>query len=258
MARDLEVESDVSVSPVNENLYLVKYINGEKDIFFFSSQDELNSMTFTATFSSNRKIPWVWDPHTGERFIYPAGNKGELTIRLQALESILIVLEDDDKGEPLDLGYPDENTFMSIDAEWKMDFFPVHGEHFEMKSDRFFELGTHSDKRISAFAGQVSYQTIFNLAGTDWAFLDLGIEKHVTEVKLNGQELGVRWSGRHLYRIDHGILKEGENSLEITYTTTLANYVNSLSGNAVAKRWINLQEPDPMGLMNDVKLMKQE
>ena len=175
-----------------------------------------------------------------------------------ALESVLIVLEDNDKGEHLDLVYPDENSFMSIGTQWTMDFIPVHGEPFEMQSETLFEFGTHANNRISSFAGQVSYKTIFDLTETDWGFLDLGIEKHVTEAKLNGHKLGVKWSGRHLYRLEGENLKEGENSLEITYTTTLANYTNSLSDNAVAKRWINLQEPDPMGLMSEVRLIKQE
>ncbi len=258
VARDMGIKTGVSVSPVYENLYLAKYKSGDKEIFFFSSQDDQNSLDFTVSFTDQKKTAWCWDPHTGERSIYPAGNNGDLTIRLQALESILIVLEDDDKGEPLDLAYPDKNSFKSIGTEWTLDFIPVHGEPFEMQSEKLFEFGTHADKRISAFAGQVSYQTKFDLTGTDWDFLDLGIEQHITEAKLNGHKLGVKWSGRHLYRIDGGILKEGENSLEITYTTTLANYTNSLSDNAVAKQWINLHEPDPMGLISEVRLMKSE
>ncbi len=258
VSRDMDIESGVAISPVYEKLYLAKYKSEKKDIFFFSSQDEQNSLDFKLTFSNKKKTAWRWNPHTGERSIYPVWNKGELTIRLQALESILIVLENDDKGEALDLVYPDENNSRGIGAEWSMKFKPVHGESFEMKSEILFEFGTHPDKRISAFAGVVSYQTTFDLAGTEWQFLDLGIEKHVTEAKLNGHRLGVRWSGRHLYRIDRDILKAGENSLEITYTTTLANYTNSLSDNAVAKRWISLQEPDPMGLISEVRLMKSE
>jgi len=102
----------------------------------------------------------------------------------------------------------------------------------------------------------VDYLTVFELNEVNWAFLDLGLERHISEVKLNGEKIGVKWWGRHLYRIPEGMLKKGENKLEIKYTTTLANYTNSLTGNQVAKQWINLQEPDPMGLINDVRLLK--
>ena len=66
----------------------------------------------------------------------------------------------------------------------------------------------------------------------------------------------MKWWGRHLYLLPEGILKEGENKLEISYTTTLANYANSLTGNEVAQQWTNLQQPDPMGLSSDVRLLK--
>ena len=62
--------------------------------------------------------------------------------------------------------------------------------------------------------------------------------------------------GRHLYIVAPGILKEGENQLEIIYTTTLANYANSLTKNEVARQWVKLEEPDPMGLKGDIRLLK--
>lgn len=258
VTRDMDLKIGIEVTPVNENLYLAKYRSLDKEIYFFSSQDDHESLDFTVNFNNQNKTAWLWDPYTGKRYIYPAGNNGALTFRLQALESLLMVLEDDDKGETLFPVHPDEGRFLGIGTEWIMDFNPVHAERFVKRSNVLFDFGTHPDKRISSFAGQVSYQTKFELTGTDWDFLDLGLEKHVTEVKINHQKLGVRWSGRHLYQLDRGILKEGENSLEITYTTTLANYAHSLSENAVAKRWIDLKEPDPMGLISEVRLMKSE
>ena len=61
-----------------------------------------------------------------------------------------------------------------------------------------------------------------------------------------------------MYKIEEGMLITGENQIEILYTTTLTNYANSLKDNDVAKRWIRLQEPDPMGLVNEVRLLKMK
>ncbi|MEE9462950.1 MAG: glycosylhydrolase-like jelly roll fold domain-containing protein, partial [Bacteroidales bacterium] len=180
----------------------------------------------------------------------------KLNIRLQPFESMLIVLEETDRGVQREQIYPDENSGVSLGENWHLDFHPVRDENFSITTDRLFEYGNHEDRRISTFAGRVSYQTTFELKETGWAFLDLGIEKHVTEVKLNGEKLGVKWWGRHLYHIAPGILKDGENQLEIIYTTILANYANSLTGNEVARRWIKLEEPDPMGLTGEVRLLK--
>ncbi len=244
--------------PAEEELYTIKHRSGGKEIYFLSNQDEMNGQVFTATFESKGKTAWCWDPHTGERFILPDQDKGRINIRLEALESMLIVLEGSDKGVRKEQIYPDEHSGMSIGDKWQLDFQPVRDDKFSISTGRLFEYGSHGDPRIANFAGRVSYKTTFELKETDWAFLDIGIEKHVTEVKLNGEKLGMKWWGRHLYHIAPDILKEGENQLEIIYTTTLANYANSLTGNEVAKRWIKLEEPDLMGLTGDIRLMKED
>jgi len=253
---DLAIRQDISIAPAKEKLYLIKYRSDGKKIYFFSNQDEVNGQVFTATVDSKGKTAWCWDPHTGDRYILPDQENGKINLRLQALESMLVVLEKSENGNMGELIYPDEDDGLAIGEEWKLEFHPVRDENFSLSSGRLFEYGHHEDPRIATFAGQVSYHTSFQLEKTGWAFLDLGMERHITEVKLNGEELGIRWWGRHLYPIGPGILKEGENQLEIIYTTTLANYANSLTENEVARRWINLEDPEIMGLKGDIRLLK--
>ncbi|MBE0654450.1 MAG: hypothetical protein IH594_11665 [Bacteroidales bacterium] len=256
VARDFNIQSNISLDPLNELLYVVKYRHGNHDIFFFSSQDETNSLEFTATFKDRKKTAWVWEPETGERFLFTAEEKGKLQLHLLPLQSLLIVLQDEKSGPKKEMKEPDETSAMKIGEEWKLAFQPIRGEPFEISTAQLSDFGSSGDSRIATFAGEVRYHTSFSLDGSDWNFLDLGNETQVTEVKLNGKDLGIKWWGRHLYPVEKGILKQGVNELEITYTTTLANYANSLSDNAAAKRWINLNEPDPMGLKTDIRLLK--
>jgi hypothetical protein len=132
----------------------------------------------------------------------------------------------------------------------------VAGESFTLTPGELFDFSEHPDPRIHTFAGEVVYQTTIDLNETSWRFLDLGIEKQVTEVILNGEKIGTRWWGRHLYRVEPDHLLPGENRLEIIYTTTLANYVNSLEENRVAKRWIRMERPESMGFTGEVRLLK--
>ncbi len=250
------LETGVEINPVNEKLYLLKHYSGSSEIYFFSSQDEVNGIECSAKFKSRKKTAWCWDPHTGERYVYPVKKEGVLEIRLEPLESLVIVLEERGPTEAEELIFPDESSGITIGETWKLEFYPVHGEAFETSTEQLFEFGSHADARIANFGGQVVYSTSFSSGQTDWAFLDLGIEQHITEATINGVELGVKWWGRHLYRIPEGVLKPGENQLEITYTTTLANYANSLSSNRAAKRWIKLKKPDPMGLYGNASLLK--
>ena len=256
IAKDYKIQSDLSIDPVNQNLYVVKYKHGDNNIFFFSNQDEANEIDFHLGFKDKRKTAWCWDPQTGSREIYPSVEKEKLQVRLLPLESLLIVMEDRREGTEKEILLPDENSAMMIGREWTLDFSPVEGEPFEVSTEKLTAFGSSDDHRIATFAGEVTYHTSFDLEDSHWNFLDLGNEIHITEVTLNGKDLGNRWWGRHLYFIQEGILREGKNDLQIKYTTTLANYVNSLNDNPVAKRWINLSEPDPMGLNSEVKLLK--
>ena len=251
-------DRDIRISPVDERLYVIKYRSGGNPIFFFSNPDEEQGKEFTATINTGGKTAWCWDPHTGERFILPYRDGDKLRIRLQPLESRLILLEEKKDGKEEESVYPDEHSAMDIGAPWQLEFHPFREESFRLSTDRLFDFGHHEDPRIATFAGQVTYSSSFELSETDWAFLDLGMEKHITEARVNGKDLGVKWWGRHLYQLLPGVLQEGENQLEIVYTTTLANYANSLTGKEVARRWIRLEEPDPVGLTGVVRLLASE
>jgi hypothetical protein len=257
LIRESELKVNMSVTPSNDKVYFLKHKSGNKDILFISNQDDRKTAAFTLSFAEKGKTAWLWEPHTGERHIYPAGENGELKMQLQPLESSLIVLDDKMKGESIELIYPDTGKARQLGGHWQMYFSPVHGEPFKIDTDILFDFGSSGVRRISAFAGQVTYQTSFDLQNEDWTFLDLGLQEQITEVMMNGQPLGLQWWGRHLYHIGKGILQKGENILKITYTTTLGNYANSLSENRAAKQWIDLGRPDPMGLKEgDVRLLK--
>ena len=255
VSQEFGLSDDVSIAPANESIYMLKHESGGNEIYFISNQDELVSHEIRLTYASAEKTAWRWDAETGERSIYPIHHQGALDIRLEALESILIVLEDNDDGPETELVYPDEGSGVHIESVWQLDFVPVSEEPFEVVTDRLFEFGGHDDYRIASFAGRVDYYTTFELSDANWAFLDLGPERHISELLLNGNDIGVKWWGRHLYLLPEGILKEGENKLEISYTTTLANSANSLTGNVVVSREVR-QQPDPMGLSSDVRLLK--
>ena len=91
------------------------------------------------------------------------------------------------------------------------------------------------------------------------AFID---REGVSEAVLNGQRLGVRWYGRHLYELGDAI-RPGRNVLEVTVTTTLFNYCRALTGNAAAQYWVKKSRPGetpdlspaPVGILGPVQLV---
>lgn len=258
IAGDYGISSNISLNPVNENIYAVKYKFGDSDILFFANQDERENHDFTVRFNRNGKTAWRWDPETGKKCIYPAADHGEINVDLKPLESLLIVLSEKAEGEKSKIVYPDEKSIINIGNDWRLIFKPVNGNQFEITTNDLFNFPLSDDVNIATFAGKVTYETAFVLDDTDWDFIDLGIEKHISEVIINGRNLGTKWWGRHIYPVEKGIFQKGSNKLEIIYTTTLANYANSLEDNKNAKRWINLKTPDPMGLDTDVNLIRKK
>ncbi|WP_372772706.1 glycosyl hydrolase [Mangrovibacterium sp.] len=253
---EFNLQVGITIDGEDEKLYVLKHQTNSCEIFFLSNQDEAKEQVFKAIFANKEKTAWRWNPQTGERYLMTAYEPGVINIKLQPLESMLVVLDDRKDGEVASMGYPDEKSGVAIGGDWKMKFKPFKGEEFEIASEKLFEFGNHTDQRIATFAGQVCYETNVELEDAAWAFVDLGIEKQITEVKINSVELGTRWWGRHLYAIPENTLRKGENKLQIKYTTTLANYANSLTENSAAKRWIILKEPESIGLKSDVKLLR--
>jgi len=258
IAEKYRIQSSISIHPASEQVYVIKYRHGHNEIFFMSNQDDRKKMDFEIDLDLKGMAPWHWDPGSGIRKILPVSREGVMKISLLPLESLLIVLDKRDPDKTEKDFQPDDQNFQVLDLSWEIQFHPAHGEPFRMETDRLIDFGTYQDSRISAFGGQVLYKTTFDLEETTWAFLDLGPEKHITEMVLNGKNMGTRWWGRHLYPIDQNQLKQGENQLEIIYTTTLANYVNSLDENKVAMRWIKLDQPESMGLTSEIRLLKRK
>jgi hypothetical protein len=81
------------------------------------------------------------------------------------------------------------------------------------------------------------------------------VNKGVTEVRLNGNLLGVNWYGRPIFQIGDQIVK-GENILEVKYTTVLSNYCRSLKDNLTAQQWTRGYENISSGLEGEVKILK--
>jgi hypothetical protein len=267
-----KIQSAFRIDRTSEGLYSNKYKHGEMELFFLSNQKEESLEDIPVTLDLKGRTPWRWDPETGKRNILPVnghGGHGELRISLQPLESMLIVLQEDRTGTGKEMPLPEQFPSQALDLSrdlsrdlgrdlgWDLEFIPTREAAFNMKAEKLFAFGQHPDPRISSFAGQVHYRSQFMLEDDRWDFLDLGRQEHITEVILNGKNLGCRWYGRHLYPVDREQWRKGSNTLEIIYTTTLANYANSLEDNEVAKRWISLEQPEEMGLTGEIRLWQR-
>ena len=84
-----------------------------------------------------------------------------------------------------------------------------------------------------------------------YQYVDLGEVQGVSELRLNGEFIGTRWYGAHVYDITNAV-KESENKLSIKLTTITGNYLKSLKDNATAQGWARRQAYYSMGIIGPI------
>ena len=257
--RKFGIEPDVKISTPDPNLSQIHHKLADRDIFFFAYTDTEKPITFTAEFQTGGKTPWRWDPETGNRQPYPtSGANNNLEIRLDPLESLLLVFESNMPGDSKTQPKPqiDFDKFVELRPAWQVEF--KHGitrATFRRSMTKLIDIGKSDDPNLRTFAGTITYRCDFDVNDAAYRILDLGKVLGISEAALNGRALGVRWYGRHIYNMADA-LKPGKNTLEVKVTTHLGNYTHSLKDNPVAKNWTRWFPIESMGMTGPVRLLK--
>lgn len=253
MLHHIAIEKDVEIVKPDPNIFQLRKKKGNRDIFFLVNSNRSVTATITASFPTGNKVPWVWNPETGERKIY--GSKGSgLIIELKPLQSLLLVFEPDQHiGEPF-IPLPSVGSLReTVKTVWTLQLNHVNGNRMERKFDSLKSFGLNADTVLNAFAGTIIYKTDFISDGAG-KWMELGkINKGITEVWLNGKKAGINWYGRPLFFVEN-ILKKGANRLEVKYTSVLANYCKSLNDNPTAQVWSGKYAYIPIGLEGPVQI----
>ncbi|WP_020526754.1 glycosyl hydrolase [Flexithrix dorotheae] len=261
-----DISPGVEISNPDPKLFFIQYQKEGKDLYFFNNASREKTIHFNAQFPFSDKQAGLLNPETGGFSLYPPnGNLNELKISLAPLESKLFVFEKEIKGEKSIEKKTNGEEILQIEGEWHVEFIPVEGAKFSQKLHKLIDFA--KDDQLKNFSGQAIYNITFNAEIAEHIFLDLGEVYEISEVKLNGEALGTRWYGDHIYPV-HNQLKTGKNTLEIKVTNLLFNYVKSLEGNPVAKYWMergkarrkrNIEgpfEPLASGLFGPVRIIK--
>jgi len=238
----------VEISNPKSYLYTMKQVKDEQEIYFFVNSDRKKAIEFDSSFDTGKKVPYIWIPATGERFTFPYKENGKLNIRLEALESALIVFE------PAKLKLPEyqfrakAGESKNIDTSWDVKFEHINGTVFNRKMNELIDFKNSDDEAIKTFAGSVTYTTQFENTGQVRYILLSEVNQDVTELIINGKAVGIKWYGNHCYDVS-SFIKDGTNKLEIKLTTRLANYCRSLTDNPTARTWTrNYKSPFSSGL----------
>lgn len=245
------VKLDKPVSSVSQVFYQYE----EADIFFIANYSLENHYQLRATFNHvEGKMPWIWDPESGNRWIYPQqGSGNELMIHLEPATSKLIIFSREKDGDLYVLRSVKASDPYEISGSWHVTLHPVQGKSTTTTWSRLIDL--KEDPDLQSFAGTIVYEKKFQVSHPDdYDSLDLGKVQGISEVWLNDQALGYQWYGEHRYDLGNR-LQPGKNTLKIQVTTTLGNYLKSLKNNEVAQNWTKNQPLYSAGLMGPVHLL---
>jgi len=246
----------------NPNLYIMqnRYRGEEGSEFLYLINSHIhNSWQSKITFSkelTNRKYGWIWDPESGNRYrIYPTKDNS-MDIDLGPVESRMFVFDKQKDGpawDPLPVKGPSE---IKIDTGWSAEFRHCHdGSVKNVIIDTLKDLKDMPD--YVSFAGTVIYSNTVSLDGPVNSFLNLGKLYGTADLKINGKDCGVKWYGRRIFRVKK-FLKPGVNEIKIRVTTSMGNYMKSLTDNPIAQYWTNeknkIQPLQSMGMIGPVTM----
>ncbi len=256
LQQEINLNPYVKFDKTHKYLSQSNYRIGESSLFFIANTSLSEDISVKAEFQvSDKFYPWIWDPETGGRLLYPTiGKNNKTQLVLPRATSVMIVFESVKEGEryqPVNF----EQGGEELGGEWQVQLNYINGEKRQITLNSLANL--IENEGTKEFAGEVIYEKTININSDKYGYIDLGDVQGVSELTLNGKRIGTKWYGAHLYDI-RSALKTGENKLSIKLVTILGNYMKSLKDNPVAMTWTNGQPYYSMGMMGPVKLYGQK
>jgi hypothetical protein len=230
------LDPQVDMGQAVSHLYTMSHIRGEQEIYFFVNSHRSEALEFDAGFKTGNKIPYLWDPHSGERFALARERSNEVLLRLDALESALVVFEPKELDLPLYAGRVAPVRRMPMEARWEVKFEHADGSVFTRQMEELTDFSTSADEAIRSFSGTVTYSSVVEESECQDYICLSDVHEGVSELRINGESAGMIWYGSHIYEVG-SMWQPGDNLIEIVLTTTLANYCGSLKENQTARNW---------------------
>ncbi|MDR2774827.1 MAG: hypothetical protein LBC19_08810 [Tannerella sp.] len=254
--KDVQQQCDIKpymrIDRPNAYVSQIRQTGSGKDIFFVCNRSSDERFVIKAEFPDAKGYPWLWNAETGERYRYPNSSGNTLTVDLPPASSQLIVF--DTVGESQDApAAPAETAGMELTG-WTLRMEHINGTSQERQLQTPTDLA--ADENTRSFAGHLFYEKTLNGNNTaSFNWLDLGKVYGVSEVTVNGEKLGCRWYGRHLYRIPEHLAKAASKTIMVKITTTLGNYFKSNPENKTGHAWTRGQAWQPTGMSGPVRLL---
>lgn len=227
------------------------------EIFFFQNVHMHNSYKTNVSFSKSvikGRYPWVWDPETGNCARIQL-NDDSFEINLGPAETRVIIFNKEQSGPEWKPLPTTGGTVEPINNDWDVEL--RHSRESTVQTFKMFELKDLKDTDYVNFTGTAVYRKKIDFNKESSNFLNLGKVWGVSELFVNGKSCGVKWYGNRIYDLS-GMLKEGANEVEVHVTTSMGNYMKTLTDNQTAQKFTVLRSKNQpiqsMGLLGPVTI----
>ncbi len=246
----------VRFSTPKANVNQVRYQLPDREVILISNssskRNELVSATFAKSITSRRHA-WIWDAVTGERYKLALQN-GRVQLDLGPADMKVIVFDQQLDGIAWQAAPLSGKKSQVLQQPWSLELRHLDGS---VKKTSLTQLRDLKDlPEYKHFAGEVIYRSTFSVADEHALLhLNLGTVHGISTLRINGKDAGTQWYGRRIYPIS-GMLRKGQNEIELKVTTVMVNYMKTLEDNVVAQYWTNLKRKNQplqsMGLVGPV------
>jgi hypothetical protein len=228
----------------------IRHRTKDRDFLFIVNYSSDRRITANIRFAeAGSRKPYLWDTETGEKYPYPSYKDQTLAVDLYPATSQLIVFEKTSAEGAAIVAPPAEGAGLE---GWNIRLEHINGQKETREQASLFDLA--DEPQTQSFAGHVYYaKEADNASGKQ--YLDLGRVYGVSEVTVNGESLGCKWYGRHVYHLPEHIAKSGRKKIEVKVTTTVGNYLKSSPDNATGQGWTRRQPWQPVGMIGPVRLL---
>ena len=200
------------------------------DIYFVANQRG-GVLDIEAGFRVCGMQPEVWDPVTGQTrnavAFRQAVGRTFVPLHLDRAGSVFVVFRTPIAGDAAGKAKDNDPAFqevMTLKGPWTVAFAPGWGAPEAVAFTELWDWSKRPEDGIKYYSGTAVYRTKFDWNATRFgaARLDLGVVAVIAEVRVNGVDCGIAWTGP--YRVDISkALKQGRNELEVRVANTWAN-----------------------------------
>jgi hypothetical protein len=219
----------VRIDSPNPFVSQVRYQAKETEILFFinSSLNDTYEITIApSTDISSGKQMWMWDPGTGERINVGANDKS-IKLEMGPADLKLLVFDKEKKGSLYKPAKTSSTKRIELRTSWSLTGKHINGTTLQHEINIFKDL-----KEIPEwvnFCGSLIYKANFELSNKNkFEWINLGKVFGVSELLINGENAGTKWYGTRIDQIGN-FLNNGNNTFEVQLTTTMGNYLKSLT-----------------------------